>query len=94
MVAIKWTKNALEDLDDIAIYISRDSPKYANFLIKQIFEMVSHLEQFPKLGRKVQEYNDPNLREILYKSYQIVYLIKKEHLEVISVIHGSRKLTL
>lgn len=94
MVAVKWTKNALEELDDIAIYISRDSPKYANILIRQIFEMVSHLEQFPKTGRKVPEYNDPNLREVLYKSYRIVYLIKKENLEVISVIHGSRKLTL
>ncbi len=66
MVTVKWTKNALEELDDIGIYISRDSPKYANILIKQIFEMVSHLEQFPKIGRKVPEYNDPNLREILY----------------------------
>ncbi len=94
MVAVKWTKNALEELDDMGAYISRDSPKYANILIKQIFEMVSHLEQFPKIGRKVPEYNDPNLREILYKSYRIVYLIKKEHLEVISVIHGSCKLTL
>lgn len=27
--------------------------------------MISHLEEFPKFGRKVTEYNDPNLREIL-----------------------------
>jgi len=31
MVEIKWTNNALEDLDDIANYISKDSPKYARF---------------------------------------------------------------
>lgn len=94
MVNVKWTKNALEELDGIASYISRDSPKYANILVKQIFEMASHLQQFPKLGRKVPEYNNPNLREILYKSYRIVYLIKKEQLEIISVIHGSRKLSI
>lgn len=94
MVNVKWTKNALEELDGIASYISRDSPKYANILVKQIFEMASHLHQFPKLSRKVPEYNNPNLREILYKSYRIVYLIKKEQLEIISVIHGSRKLSI
>ena len=94
MVNVKWTKNALEELDNIANYISRDSPKYANILVKQIFEMLSHLQQFPKLGRKVPEYNNPNLREILYKSYRIVYLVKKEQLEIISVIHGSRKLSI
>ena len=94
MVEIKWTNNALEELDDIANYISKDSPKYAQILIKQIYEMVSHLEQFPNFGRKVPEYNDPNLREILFKNYRIIYLIKQNHLEIISIIHGSRLLNL
>ncbi len=94
MVEIKWTNNALEELDDIAIYISKDSPNYAQILVKQIYEMVNHLKQFPKFGRKVPEYNDPNMREILYKNYRIIYLVKKEHLEIVSVIHGSRMLNL
>ncbi len=94
MVEIKWTSNALEELDDIANYISKDSPKYAQILIKQIYEMISHLEQFPKFGRQVPEYNNPNLREILYKNYRIIYLIKQNHLEIISIIHGSRLLNL
>jgi len=34
MIAVKWSKNAFEELDDMVINISRDSPKYANFLIK------------------------------------------------------------
>ncbi len=92
MVKIKWTHNAIEELDDIANYISKDSPKYALILVKQIYEMISHLEEFPKFGRKVPEYNNLNLREILYKNYRIIYLIKETHLEIISVIHGSRML--
>lgn len=90
MVKIKWTHNAIEELDDIANYISKDSPKYALILVKQIYEMVSHLEKFPKFGRKVPEYNNSNLREILYKNYRIIYLVKETNLEIISVIHGSR----
>ena len=87
MVKIKWTNYALEELDDIANYISKDSPKYAQILVKQIYEMVSHLKQFPKIGRRVPEYGDSELREILYKTYRIIYLVKKEHLEIISIIH-------
>ncbi len=94
MVEIKWTDNALKELDNIANFISKDSPKYAQILVKQIYEMISHLEQFPKFGRKVPEYNDPNLREILYKNYRIIYLIKQKHIEIISIIHGSRLLKL
>jgi len=94
MVEIKWTDNALKELDNIANFISKDSPKYAQILVKQIYEMISHLEQFPKFGRKVPEYNDPNLREILYKNYRIIYLIKQKHIEIISIIHGSQSLKL
>ena len=94
MVEIKWTHHALEELDDIANYISKDSPKYAQILVKQIYEMISHLKQYPKLGRRVPEYRDPKLREILYKTYRIIYLIQKEHLAIISIIQGSRQLNL
>jgi len=59
-----------------------------------MFETARHLEQFPKLGRIVPEYNNPDLREVIYKNYRIIYLIKRQQLEIISVIHGSRKLNL
>jgi addiction module RelE/StbE family toxin len=94
MVTVKWTKNALEDLDDIAKYISKDSPKFATIFVNQIFETIRHLEQFPKLGRIVPEYNNPDIREIIYKNYRIIYLLKIEQLEIISVIHGSQKLNI
>lgn len=70
----------------------RDSLKFAKILTNQIFEIASHLEQFPKLDRIVPEYKDPNLQEIIYKNYRFIYLIKKKHVEIISVIHGSHKL--
>ncbi|TFG10821.1 MAG: type II toxin-antitoxin system RelE/ParE family toxin [Promethearchaeota archaeon] len=94
MVEVRWTKNALDDLDDIASYIAKDSAKYAKIFVNRILEMANHLDQFPKLGRKVPEYNDPDIREILYKNYRIIYLIKEEWLEIISVFHSSRKLRL
>ena len=94
MVEVKWTDNAIKELDEIALYISKDSLRYAEILISQIYELVGHLTQFPKIGRVVPEYDNPDLREILYKNYRIIYLIKKEHLEIISIIHGSRKLNL
>jgi len=94
MVKVKWTEHAIEELEDIAEYILKDSEKYAQILVKQVYEMVTQLNQFPQIGRIVPEYNNPNLREILYKNYRINYLIKDECIEIISVIHGSRMLKL
>ena len=61
-------------------------------LLRYNYEMINSLKQFPMFGRNVPEYSDPSLREIIYKNYRIIYLVKHKHLEIISVIHGSRKL--
>jgi len=60
----------------------------------RIFEMVEHLKLFPEIGRAVAEADDPRVRELNYKNYRIIYQIKEEYLEIITVIHGSRLLKL
>jgi plasmid stabilization system protein ParE len=77
---------------EICRFIAVDSPFYANLLNDRIFEMVEHLELFPEIGRHVPEADDPTIRELLYKSYRIIYQIKEGYLEIITVIHGSRLL--
>ena len=84
--------SALKSLSDILSYISIDNPHYAEIIENRIFELVDHLRQFPQIGRKVPEYQSPNVREILYKNYRIIYQLKGSFIEIIAIIHGSRKL--
>lgn len=44
MVRLKWTKQAINDLRDIAEYISKDSKNYANSLVQRIRAKVRCLE--------------------------------------------------
>jgi len=74
--------------------IARDSINYANLLVKRIYEAVQKLKNFPKIGRIVSELNNPSVREIIYQNYRIIYRIKKDYIEIITVIHGSRLLIL
>ena len=92
MAKIKWSHDSIEDLKEICRFIALDSPYYANLLSDRSFEMVEHLELFPEMGRHVPESDDPTVRELLYKSYRIIYQIKEGYLEIITVIHGSRLL--
>ncbi len=94
MARVKWSEDSIEDLKKICDFIALDSRYYAKLLKDRIFEMVEHLELFPKLGRMVPESDDPAVRELIYKSYRIIYQVKKGYLEVITVIHGSRLLEL
>ena len=92
MAKIKLSHDSIEDLKEICRFIAMDSPYYANLLNDRIFEMGEHLELFPEMGRHVPESDDRTVRELLYKSYRIIYQIKEGYLEIITVIHGSRLL--
>lgn len=90
MVEIRWSTDALDDLESIASYIEQDSPEKANDLVSAIFEKVEMLKDFPQLGRIFSERNIERIREIIYKNYRIVYEIKSNIIEILIVAHGSR----
>lgn len=88
MVKIIRSEQATNDLNEIFVYISRDSLHAATLIIYQIHEIVSYLIDFPKLGRTVPEFKIPAIREILFKNYRIIYKIKQTDIEIVTVFHG------
>jgi len=50
------------------------------------------LDQFPRSGRKVPEFDDENIRELIAYSYRIIYLVEESEVLIAAVIHGSRML--
>ncbi len=76
MAKVKWTNVALNDLRAIYDYVSQDSPKYADRLMDKIVERVDVLEQHPKIGRKVPEFDNELIRELIEGSYRIIYSVR------------------
>ena len=87
---MRWTPRAAEDLEAIAEFIAADSRHFARLFVEDVLQAVERLGTFPKLGRTVPELMDPTIREILTGCYRIVYRIKPETIEVITLWHGSR----
>jgi plasmid stabilization system protein ParE len=50
------------------------------------------LSQFPELGAVLEERHDPEIREILYGSYRIIYRFHRPTVFVLAVYHGARLL--
>ena len=94
MVRIEWTDRSLEDLKNIYDYIARDSKSFASLFSKKLYETVQKLKEFPNMGRIVPEVNIPSVREIIFQNYRIIYKIKTDYIEIITVFHGSRLLKL
>ena len=82
----------MDDINNIAEFISRDSVKYANIQVQIFLNSVQILETHPKLGRIVPETKDPLIREIIVGFYRIIYQIKSKTLMNIITVHHSKKL--
>ncbi len=91
MANIELKIDAREDLKQIYEYISKDSIYYANKTIEEIISKTEYLSMFPYMGRKIPEYNNINLREIIYKSYRIFYKINS-NVHILKIFHHSRNL--
>jgi len=89
---VVWSGRALADLETIAEYIARDSPAYAAGVVRTVVNHTKTLSRFPRSGRKVPEFDDENIRELLAYSYRVIYRIQDEEILIAAVIHGKRLL--
>ena len=83
-------ESAQDELNKILDYIAQDSFEYALTFYEQVHEKVHNLRYFPKIGRKVPELDDTNIRELIFKNYRVIYRILEDKIQIIRIFHGSR----
>ena len=89
-IKVKWSIEAVEDLESIAEYINRDSKHYAQATVSKIIDFSRSVGKFPKMGRIVPEINNTKIRERLVYSYRLVYKIERFHILIVAIIHDKR----
>jgi toxin ParE1/3/4 len=89
---IIWTHEALEQLTAIEDYISKDSPERAAKFVDQLIEHAESLPDRPRMGRVVPEIANPEMRELIFKKYRIVYRLNADCIEIFTVFEGHRLL--
>jgi toxin ParE1/3/4 len=89
---IFWTREALLRLQEIEEYISRDNPLAAIEFVDELISLAETLKDNPEKGRIVPELSLENIRELLHKNYRIVYLVKKNSVDILTVFEGHQLL--
>lgn len=89
---VAWSDTALADLHDLVRYIAADDPSVASRFGERISSRVEGLCRFPRRGRKVPEFRDDLVREVILTPYRIIYEIDDREgvLSVLRVWHGAR----
>jgi addiction module RelE/StbE family toxin len=94
MAQIVWTEPALQDLDQIADYISLDNPNAAKKLVRQCFQRVENLSQHPKMGKAVPELDQSVYRQLVLSPCRIFYRIDNNTIYIIHVMRAEQLLHL
>ena len=87
---VRWTRLAIEDLDHAYEYIAAANPSAARGVIERIESAVGALQAYPGLGRPGRV---EGTRELVVPGtpFIIPYRIAGKRIEILTVIHGSRR---
>ena len=86
------SNEALSDLERIVAYIAPHNPVAAERMGNRLLDAALSLNQLPERGRAVPEFRRPELREIIFRSYRIIYRVNSENkcVEIVRFWHGAR----
>lgn len=86
-----WSEIARGHLDMIEEYLGRGSA--AERVTAGILSRVRQLELFPESGRRVPEFGDADIRDVVERPYRIIYEVADENVFILAVLHGREQLS-
>ena len=89
---VVWTDSAKRRLRLIHEYIAQHAPAAADNVVRQILRRSRQIAEFPHSGRQVPELDHPNIREVLERPYRIIYLVRSDQIDVLTVMHARQLL--
>jgi toxin ParE1/3/4 len=92
MRKIVFSPEAIEDLEEIWLYIAQDSPTGADGFLDQLYSLCTEkLAAFPEIGTG-RDYLNSEVSAFPYKRYMIYFRFNANRVEIIRILHGSRDL--
>ena len=81
---------AVDDLDDIAGYISQENPEAARRIVSRLWTTVKTLAEQPEMGRPGRVHGT---RELVVSDtpFVVPYRVVGSDIEILRVLHGARE---
>jgi plasmid stabilization system protein ParE len=84
--------SAQDDLADIVRYVARRNSDAAGRLGYELITRAQGLAAFPEIGRVVPEFRQPNLRQVICRSYRVIYRLRRDEqrIDIVRFWHAAR----
>ncbi|MBA2593501.1 MAG: type II toxin-antitoxin system RelE/ParE family toxin [Pseudomonadota bacterium] len=89
---VHWTAKALHRLQQIHDHIAHDQPQNAKRFVDRLTLRAEAIALYPQAGRIVPEYGCDTVRETFEGRYRIIYRIRPDRIDILTVRHGARLL--
>ncbi|MBF9219911.1 type II toxin-antitoxin system RelE/ParE family toxin [Hymenobacter ruricola] len=89
MVKVRWSRRIIAEIHEAREYLLPYAPASAERLTNEIFAKGVLLEQQPLLGRVVPEAKRPEVRELFYKKYRVVYRLVSDSEILMLTLHPA-----
>lgn len=90
MSTIAWSEPALDDVTALRKWLARDSKPLSDSVVETIFNAIETVVPFPRIGRVVSEVGDDTVRELLFRTFRIVYKVTADGIVVLGILYGGR----
>lgn len=87
---INWRPEAEDDAGEILEYVAQDNITAAYNVYEAIYQQVNLLSEYPELGR-VGRVKGTRELVIIGTPYIAAYRLRVETVDILRVLHGSRK---
>lgn len=84
------TEQAFARLAEIEAFVAADAPEAAEQLVARLADRGEGLARFPRSGRRVPELPVTDLREVIEGNYRLVYRVRGQIVEILTVFEGHR----
>jgi addiction module RelE/StbE family toxin len=87
LTPIRWTTEAVDQLEAQVKRIREDNPEAARAFAQLILDRIAQLQNFPGLGRPGER---TGTRELVVREYVIVYRLTGGVAEILHIWHGAQ----
>ena len=88
---VKWTVEALNDLEEIELFIAKDNIDRALSFVNELIDFGDSLGNFANKGTQAKWTNDTSVKEMYYKDYTFIYDVNSDSV-IIHEIHNFAKM--
>jgi toxin ParE1/3/4 len=92
MAQVRFTAQAIRDIEEIRAFIAQDSERYADRQVHLFYEEADRLTGTTTPGRMVPEIGIFTVRESIIGNYRMMYrLVEPDIVEIMLIHHGKRR---